>query len=364
MNTKICIAALSTALLAACSSGSGSSDIVTIDLAANVGAADTGSSEEIMKVESIITPALTDSTMMNFPKICGAAGSNLYLMQQSRAGTNLMVFNANTGECISSFDKTGNGPGEYRTVYNAYRSPDSGSWVVFDINVEKVYTYSIAGSFITSFDLTTAESIAPLGNGWLGENRRENDIPKVFYRFNSRFAVTDSIITNQRWHVTREGVSSVTRLQPAGKDLVYWHENDTLYSIPAHGDIKAEVAFNLGRYKMPLFDSYETERAERHKYITYFAFATDNAVIVYYMHNDNVYAQIYAKADGALRYAVTLSKESYGFPLVVDGTTYHGIPSYLNTDGSVIFTVLAEEMAAVSGNEEANPGFIKARINL
>ena len=362
--SKTLLIALMPVILAACSTNTADNKIVTVDLATNLLCADTGSAEEIFQVKSMLHPAVTDSTMMSFPEFCGTDGDRLYLMQRSMSGTRLMLFDSRSGKCLSSFDHTGNGPGEYGDMLSVYRNPESDLWTVYDSRAQKILNYTTAGEFIDAIDFSTTRSITPLGKGWVGENKRKDDAYKVFYRFGNRMELIDSIVSPVKWHITREGVSSVSRLQPAG-NTVYWHENDTLYTIPSKGNMSPQVAFNLGQYKMPKFESYETERAERGKYLTYFAFATDDAVLVYYMHDERCTGQVYSKADGTLRYSITTPmEESVGFPLVVDGTTYHGFPSELTHDGSVLFLVMADEMAAITGDDETNPAIIRASVSL
>lgn len=347
-------------LFGSCSDRSAES-IPVIDLASNLMAVTDSEIPFPFAATAMFHPAVTDTTLLNYPEFCGIDGKRLYLLHHSMSDARLMVFDMESRACLSSFDHTGNGPEEYNDVWSAGKTPGSDGWTVYDLNAHKVLYYSLTGNYAGQTEFSASNGITPLGEGWIGENRRENGVRKVFYRFTPSLEIVDSIVTDSRWHITKEGVSSATRLQ-AAPDLVYWHENDTLFTIPARGNIAPVAEFELGSYRMPKFDSYETERQERDKYLTYFVFATDKALLVYYMRDEKFAGQVYDRADGSLRYAVT--GEEFGFPITIDGAIYHGMPWAIDADGSVLFLVTADEMAAITGDEEANPAIIRASITL
>ena len=88
-------------MLPSCSgSNDGTGNIPTIDFTDTSAVGD----ESILKVDAFCVPALTDSTMLNYPEPCGMSGNKIYL--NSNDGT-LVVFDITSGRCLSSFSTRG-----------------------------------------------------------------------------------------------------------------------------------------------------------------------------------------------------------------------------------------------------------------
>ena len=96
-----------TALLTSCG-GTGPTPVPTIDIASVVDTPSSSDTESLFDVKMVLDPAMTDSTLLDgFTDLSAIIDGNYYL-----ASSRMMIFKP-SGQCISSFDRQGNGPGEY-----------------------------------------------------------------------------------------------------------------------------------------------------------------------------------------------------------------------------------------------------------
>lgn len=335
--------------------------LAVIDLSGNLGCPDTGNAAELFEVKQIVCPEVTDSTMLTFPEVCGMDGNDIYLLQMTMEGGRLLVMDMESGKCLSSFDHTGQGPGEYSYISSAQKQPASAGWSVFCINENKIFNYTPGGEFTGEQANSVISEIYSLADGWIATNRRSDGANKVFYRYKPDWTLMDSVVTSARFHITREGVSSVTDVQPAGR-VAYWLENDTLHEVPVAGEIHPVIAFELGDKKMPEFDSYETELRERDKYLRYSVFVTGSEALLFYRWGDALTMQLYDMADGSLLYSGSSPMDNPGLPLEVEGHTLHCAPRGVTPDGDLIFMASGEEASALSGVDDSNPAILRVHI--
>lgn len=354
-------AALLATLLAACSGGS-NSDIVTLDIAGNLQCEDTGDISDLLHVEWTILPELTDSTMLSSPKVVGYDGEVLYLNQSTR----MLRYDGKTGLCLASFDNSGEGPGHYLPdLLYAYKVPTSTDWMVYEYNSMKRYIFSADGAAISENNTGKKVTILPCGDGWITLNDRFA-ANKVFTRLSPDFQIVDSIVAPFPVHVMKEGISHSPLLSVAGKDVIFLEKDapaDTLFAIGDKGGMKPHAAIELGNLKLPHFDSYETYRKERNKYLTYNVTVAGNLAVVTYAYDSKMTGQIYSLADGKLLFSRTSdSKEAYGLPIEIEGHTVYGIPMPMNGEDAMYLLVRSEFTSLMTGDEESNPMIVKASL--
>lgn len=350
-----------TAILGACSGGS-KSDIVTLDIAGNLQCEDTGEISDLLHVEWTLLPELTDSTMLSFPEVVGYDGDIVYLNQRTR----MLRYDGKTGRCLTSFDNSGEGPGHYLPdLLYAYKVPTGTDWMVYEYNSMMRYIFSAEGVPESETNTGKKVTILPCGDGWLTLNDRFA-ATKVFTRLSPDFQVIDSIVTPFPVHVMKEGISHSTLLSVAGKEVIFLEQDtpaDTLFAIGDKGGMKPLAAIELGNLKLPQFDSYETYRAERDKYLIYNVAVAGKLAIITYVYDNKRTGQIYSLTDGKLLFSRTSdSKEAYGLPIEIEGHTVYGIPMPMNGEDVMYLLVRSDFTSLMTGDEESNPMILKASL--
>ncbi|MCI9606799.1 MAG: 6-bladed beta-propeller [Muribaculaceae bacterium] len=351
----LCASAIASTLwFSACSAGSGSSDIVTIDLASNVGTADNGSLNDLFEVDFFIRPELTDSTLLSDAPVHGRHGNRLYIQEDNER---LYTFDVTDGRALSSFSRVGNGPEDWNSLYFAYPAKN-GDWVAQDTRGRKVVRYTADGAFVGSYSLNT-DNICPNGDGWAGPKDVWDGEKQVIYLFDDSFNLTDSIPTD----LTRRFM--VVNLMTPTEGRASMVANDTLYVVSDSRTFAPEMAFTLGEYALPYYSEDEFDKfiAEHHRYVRYQANIVDNLVVVDYNYDKKSTLQIYNRADGKLIYSYTVAPEEYkgytrgGFPFEIDGKEYGITPMGIADDGVMFFIIQTEQF----GEEEGNPAILGLR---
>lgn len=349
------------AVLAACS-GEDRDEVVTLDIAGNLQCDDTGDIAELLHVDWTLLPELTDSTMLRFPQVVGYDGDEVYLTEKTR----MLRYDGRTGECLTSFDNSGEGPGHYLPdLIDAYKVPSNTDWMVYEYNSMMRYIFSANGQYVSETNTGKKVTILPCGDGWLTLNDRFA-ATKVFTRISPDFQVIDSIVTPYPVHVMKEGISHSPLLSVAGKDVIFLETDapaDTLFAIGDKGGMRPLAAIRLGNLKLPKFESYETYREERSKYLNYNVTVAGNLAVVLYRYADKITGQIYSLTDGRLLFSRTSdTKEHYGIPIEIDGHTVYGIPMPFNGEESMYLFVRDEFSALLTGDEESNPMIVKLTL--
>ncbi len=354
-------AAALTAILGACSGGA-TSDVVTLDIAGNLQCENTGDLSQLLHVEWTLLPELTDSTLLSWPTVVGAEGDVVYLNDQTR----MLRYDGKTGRCLASFDNSGEGPGHYLPdLLYAYKVPTGSDWMVYEYNSMMRYIFTADGAPVSETNTGKKVTILPCGDGWLTLNDRFA-ANKVFTRLSPDFQVIDSIVAPFPVHVMKEGISHSPLLSVAGKDVIFFEKDapaDTLFAIGSTGAMRALAAIELGNLKMPHFDSYETYRKERNKYLSYNISVAGKYAVASYRYDNKNTMQIYSLSDGRLIYSTTSdSEDTYGLPLEIDGTTVYGIPMQFNGSDSMYLLVRSEFTSQLTGDEESNPMIVKVKL--
>lgn len=350
-----------TAILGACSGGA-TNDIVTIDIAGHLQCENTGDLSQLLNVEWTLLPELTDSTLLSWPMVVGAEGDVVYLNDETR----MLRYDSKTGRCLASFDNSGEGPGHYLPhLLYAYKVPTGSDWMVYEYNSMMRYIFTPDGAPVSETNTGKKVTILPCGDGWLTLNDRFA-ANKVFTRLSPDFQVIDSIVAPFPVHVMKEGISISPRLSVASKDVIFLEEDapaDTLFAIGATGAMRPLAAIELGNLKMPHFDSYETYRKERNKYLTYNIIVAGKYAVASYRFDDKNTMQIFSLSDGRLLYSITSdSDDTYGLPLEIYGQTVYGIPMSFNGADSLYLIVRSEFTSLLTGDEESNPMIVKVRL--
>lgn len=332
------------AVISSCA-GSRNNDLVTINLAANVGCADKGSLNDFFDVTAVVQPEFTDSSMIQYPGVMGVFDDRIYVQDNNR----LMTFSIADGRCLSSFDKTGNGPGEYLTLYYCYPAPDNGDWIAFDMRGHKIIRYTINGQHLATVP-ANIENFCPNGNGWAGPENVADGANQVVYLYNDKLELTDSITTLIPRHYL---VSNLFEPYLGCASLV---ADDTLYCVSDDNRFLPSMAFNLGEYAPPIYTENELDRMfeEMKRYIRYNFHGVEGLACIAYKFDNKLTMQLYDSSNGSLLYSescdVSSGYSSAGFKLDVNGETVLVAPNGIATDDSLFFMSNPNE-----GDEDVNP---------
>ena len=362
MKKLVFISAISAAIILGACTRESSDRLVTIDIAANLHCDDTGDLTTLMQPEWAFIPELTDSTMLGYPQVVGFDGNIVYLNEQTR----MLRYDGNSGKCLSSFDNSGEGPGHYLPeLLSAYKVPIKSEWMVYEYNSMMRYLFTAEGTPLSETNVGEKFTILPCGDGWLTLNERTAS-KKVFTRLSPDFEVIDSIVAPFPTHVMKEGISHSPLLSVAGKNVIFLETDapaDTLFTFGPTGGMKPLAAIELGNIKMPQFESYETYKAEKDKYLWYQLTVAGNLAIVFYNFDGKYTVQIYSLTDGMLKYShASTTIETAGLPFEIDGNTVYGFPMNFNGDDAMYIIVPGEFTASVTGHDESNPMIIKVRV--
>lgn len=356
------LAAAALTLSASCTSEK--EGLPVIDLAANVNAENTAKIDSILDVRLVLHPEATDSTLIGSLDLAGIVDGNYFIYS---FGGNMMVF-AKDGKCLCSFDRKGNGPGEYGSYASPMADKATKGWAAFSNTQPKVFTYTMSGEFTGCDTLPVRGIPTTLGNGWVvGNNSFISDTISYYY-YNDKFLITDSLKTGMLYKVFREyngatvfgpNISSTGNLA-----TVYW--NDTIYDItdPAAG-LRPLAAVNLGALGMPWDFNPAQNRDKVDSYIDATIFSTATRYLVWMKYDRKLYAQFYDRATGSLLASISAPREKgkpYGVPFTFNGSTIHLTPAYFTTDDTFYFTASDATMSQLTGKEDSNPALFAITI--
>ena len=344
-------------MLPSCSgSNDGTGNIPTIDFTDTSAVGD----ESILKVDAFCVPALTDSTMLNYPEPCGMSGNKIYL--NSNDGT-LVVFDITSGRCLSSFSHKGEGPEDYVTAWYAWHTVGGGDgWTVADVRSHKILSYTLGGEFISSVANDSINLITPSGRGWLGETRYDGNSHKRLYLYSSDWKPEAALSTPFVNRSMDQGqVFKETEFIISGEETLVL-DSDTLYSISADNGLKPVMAFDCGNLKMPEFSSYEQYRKERDKYISYRISATGSHIMAVIWNNGMVTSRLIRRIDGHTLMSVTRPEAEGTLRIAHDGAEYPAIPQTVS-DGRYFYAFIAgDDIGEAMGETESNPGYARLKI--
>ena len=348
---KVLIGGALAAMACACSKPE-SPEIPTLNIAANINCENKGSLNDIFDFKGILEPELTDSTLLSYADVRGIYGDNIYIQEDNR----LMVFNMADGKCVSSIDRTGQGPEDYVMLYFAYPSPGNGDWVAWDIRDHKIVRYKPDGEFAGAYP-ADIECICPDGNNrWAAQKNVAEGENQVIYIYDDNFVLTDSIETPlKRYFMT------VNRIFPFNEQPSL-PAGDTLYVVTLQNKFTPAVAFSLGSYLSPNYKENEFDKmiAERNKYIYYsFVGAGKVAGIIYQFDNKRT-LQFYSLADNSLLFSLSAPADEFfeGFTFDAGGMTYKVVPVEHQPSDDTFFFRLADD----DTDAESNPKIMMLKL--
>lgn len=336
--------------LASCSESK--KNIVVISLERDLDAAPAGNAVATLAC----APEFTDSTILNSFNLVGVKDNRYYVNSK-----NLMIFDKD-GKCISSFNKKGNGPGEYTNPKALWMNPSTGGWMV-ETWPDVVNTYTADGNFIGRDSILSTSGLTPLRNGWIASNNSLSGGEIALYYFDSGFNLTDSVLTgrdHQVFEIPGGRMAVHPNISVCGENA-YFEQGDTLYNISDPGKGLVPMAFiDLGSHKKPAgmnpMDNYD-----RDAYITYFYTVCGNQLLLYYMGASQLTVFVYDLTDGHL-ISCLRSGPDFTIPFEVDGKTVKLSPTS-NSDGKNFwFTATEDVMAEFLGTEDANPALFSVKF--
>lgn len=355
----------SVALLSSCGGAADHAESIPhIDIATHLNCGAKGDAAGLFETLAVVSPSVTDSTMLGFPEIAGVSGGSIYLRDADR----LAIFDMTTGRCLSSFDRSGEGPDDYTGVWSAWKDPSGSGWTVYDLNGKKIHQYTAAGTPSgAAIAMDSLGGIMPCGAGWMGINRAAVGRDKVFHFYSPDWAYMSSTDSRMPFEASDGGRSFVVPRLTMRGDMPYLHERDTLYAITQGRALEPVLAIGTGRYGKPEIKTGDDEEADGDNRLLYFLTATDRHALIYYVFDGQATFQVYRIADGDMIFSHTVAFDSaeaneIGFPLSVDGSAVSAIPLDYSDGDSFYFLVSGDSMAALTGDAEANPAVVRARL--
>ncbi len=348
--------------LAACSGGSGNSSIPTIDLAAAIGAPTPDDAADLLEVKMVLSPEVTDSTLLGASSsLCGIIDDHYYV-----SSNRTMVFDAD-GKCLLSFDRKGNGPGEYGNYASFRVNRANKGWLAFTGTPPYSYfSYSASGEFLGKGDLDGLVFPAPIGNRWICKRPGIDSPQLVLYYLDAELQVTDSVATPlySKVYEIPGGKSAISpNISVSGDQaLMYW--NDSIYNVTS--GCQPIAAVDLGTYRMPdSFNPYEGNNFEHLKdYLDANLYFTKHHFLLWARYDNKSIACFYSRATG--KPVAILSGTKEGIPGVLfpdgNGGTISLMPTSFSTDDTFYFCASDAAMSELTGNEDANPAYFSVKI--
>lgn len=345
--------------LAACSGGSDQS-IPTIDLSAAINASGPADAAEIFEVKMVLSPEVTDSTLPSaYSTFCGTLNGNYYI-----ASDRTMIFDSE-GKCLSSFDRKGNGPGEYGNYAAFCIDRANGGWLAFTGSSPHVYySYSASGEFLGKGETNGLIFPTPIGNRWIATNSALNYPQFVLYYLNEQLQVVDSVATPlySKVFVIPGGKSAISPTISTDSDeaLVYW--NDSIYNVTS--GCQPIAAVNLGAYAMP-DDFNPMDNFDKLKdYLRANLYFTKHHFLLWASYDNRQMACFYNRTTGEPVAILSGTKEGIPGILFPDGNggSISLSPCSFATDDSFYFRASDTAMSELTGNEDANPAFFSVRL--
>lgn len=352
-----------TALAASCGTGTDTA-LPALDVASTVDAPYAPAPASVFDVEMVMDPAVTDSTLIGRnPQLCAILDGNFYI-----ASSRMMIF-APSGRCISSFDRQGNGPGEYGRYATFSADPATRGWIALSsTNDYRAFSYTSTGEFTRCDTLAGLSFINSIGDRWITINASHTDPAITVFYLNAQLDPTDSLVTPLRRKIFAIPGGSVIynpTINTSGTEaMMYW--NDSIYSVgnPAEG-CRPVASVELGRYRMP-DDFNPSENFERAKeYISPDILFTHKHFLVWFRHSGRSRANFYDRATGALVASLSSPEGSDAtgvpFPLA-DGSTVSLVPSAYTSGDTFYFIAPEESMCELKGAEDSNPAIFAVKL--
>ena len=361
-------------LLASCSGDKQANDgFVVLDIVGNMDADNTDNFDEIADVNMMFHPELTDSTQIGGFSIRGIIDNRLYVYYNQ-----MMIF-APDGKCISSFDRSGGGPGEYRAPWIKWGVPYNGNWMVVDYQAingktcSLIYNYTPTGKYLGTDTVPIVFGRGTLvpykKEGWmnaeaqLGENF-------IIEKYDTKWNRTDTIRTPFVLELiesrTKPGkCTAISPYMPTSPNICTFQYRDTVYEPDfAASKLTPKIALNLGEYRAP--ENY-CSLDSTGDYIDPRVYMTQRHALVTYNHNDECVVQFYDRSNGELvasfRTPYDPKERAYrGVMMKCAGEEIKLRPLDYTTDDTFFFNADSETMSEITGDMEANPAMYSVKL--
>lgn len=348
-------------LAASCSTGNTDS-IPCLDIASNIETPNPDDQTAVFDLSMALNPAVTDSTLLSRMNILGGIIDGNYYIDSGR----MMIFNP-SGKCISSFDRRGNGPGEYGSYASFVGDPSTKDWLACSGTDDRIFKYSSTGEFEGCDTLPGVSFLDPVGNRFIARNSglTEENV-KIFY-FNDKIELIDSLDTHLKFKIIEfEGGKSAFGPGKAicgNEILINW--NDTIFDVsdPGAGCIPV-TSISLGQYRAP--DDFDplADPEKKNLYINTSIMATDRHYMVWFGLENRLYYQFYERSTGNLVASMStdVNSDSRGIPFDYDGQTVMLSPARYSTSDTFYFWASDASMTELTGNEDANPAIFALKL--
>jgi hypothetical protein len=351
-----------TALLTACS-GTGPTPIPTLDLAPLVDAPSSSDTESLFDVKMVLDPAMTDSTLLDGSTDLSAIIDGNYYLASSR----MMIFKP-SGQCISSFDRQGNGPGEYGRYASFTANPATRGWIALSsTNDYGAFRYSASGQFEGCDTLAGLSFIHSLGSKWIAASNAFTKPDITFYYLDSNLEVTDSMPTQLR-HLIFEVPGGRAAYSPGiytsgSEAIIYW--NDSIYSVtdPREG-LKPLAAVDLGRYRTPDEMNRALEYERLKEFVDPNFLFNSKYYLAWFIREGRSCISFFDRSTGALVASLSSPEGSgtRGVPFTVDGQTVYLEPTSYSSGDTFYFIASEESMCDLKGSDDSNPAIFTVKI--
>lgn len=289
-----------------------------------------------------------------------------------------MIF-APDGKCISSFDRSGGGPGEYVNPFVKWGVPYNGNWMVVDykpINGKLsslVYNYTFNGKYLGTDTVSTVfgrGTFVPYKKeGWMNAYMDWNK-NIVIEKYDTAWNKTDTILTpfvfSMIESATKPGkITIISPSMPTSPNISYFQYRDTVYEPDfAASKLTPKIALNLGEYRAP--ENY-CSLDSTGDYIDPRVYMTQRHALVTYNHNDECVVQFYDRSNGELvasfRTPYDPKERAYrGVMMKCAGEEIKLRPLDYTTDDTFFFNADSETMSEITGDMEANPAMYSVKL--
>ncbi len=331
-----------------------------INLSDNIGVGELKYDSTSIIIDKIISPELTDSTILGSFYIETVSNNNIYLSDVEQ----IYTFNDN-GKCKNIISNKGNGPTQYLNLTSIMIDEENSIIQIFDDFSKKIISYDIMGNFINSMNVDSLNNLSRMKNG-----------NYVAYNNSLDNCVYDLCIYDKDWRLQygrnknkeEELNTTVYRVVKSfihSNDCIYIYENDSISRISEDNNIIPHFCLIKNNLKIPNEVLYDiSKKKERKNYIwgETLCFSSNICFIKYYYDNKAFY-DIWNISKNRLlfRNIVETGNESQGFPIYINGNIIYTWPTYCKDD---FFYCITDEIDAeiLNNNKDVNPCIIKFKF--
>lgn len=332
-----------------------------MEMSANVGIANTTDTASVISLKLAMLPEATDSTLLQYPSLAGIVDGNYYIHSKA-----LMIFDQ-AGKCLMSANRVGQGPEEYGEYAGAYANKVTGGWVVtaYPFGVKN---YTRDAKFISTDSLGTISSLCQLGEGWVATNNPLTEDTVCIYYYDNKFQLTDTLKTHlrQRTYKVNGGITGLSsNFYSYGKDAFIIRHN-TIFNAtdPKCGLVPTAIAQFGDRIVPENFDMAAHPNWYNEYIEPQYVFGKDYLLVMYTYGRPNNVMQVYKLSTGELVLSLSnvVSRETPGFEMDYNGGKIYLFPLYFADGNRFYFSASEDQMSALTGEEDPNPGIFTLEI--